>query len=193
MNNFVLFLVSAILLCFAFYASPQAPAKMTRTSPVERGKMLVASRGCNNCHTPKILTDKETQLDMTRLLSGRPADDELPDLPAIDFGPGKWGAVSSYDRTAFYGPWGVSFAANLTPDLETGLGSWSEQMFIQALRTGKHMGATQGRSILRPMPWQEIGSLPDEDLKAIWAYLRSLRPVKNAVPDPIPPQTPSID
>ena len=87
--------------------------------------------------------------------------------------------------TAFSGPWGVSYSANLTPDDETGLGKWTEKTFIDALRTGKHLG--KGRPILPPMPWQGIGTATDSDLKAIYAYLRSIKPLKNAVPDPIEP------
>ena len=58
-------------------------------------------------------------------------------------------------------------------------------MFIKAMRTGRHMG--YGRPILPPMPWQDIGSLKDEDLKAIFAYLRTIRPVSNHVPLPVGP------
>ena len=89
------------------------------------------------------------------------------------------------DLTAWVGPWGTSFARNLTPDKETGLGSWTEEMFIKALRTGKDMG--EGRPILPPMPWEDFGKSTDSDLKAVFAYLKSLKPVKNAVHDPILP------
>ncbi len=82
---------------------------------------------------------------------------------------------------------GVSFPANLTPDKETGLGEWTEEAFIQALRTGKHQGQPNGRQILPPMPWVMFREATDADLKAIWAYLRSVPPVKNAVPLPVPP------
>lgn len=88
--------------------------------------------------------------------------------------------------TAFAGPWGVSFTANLTPDPETGvLRDYTEEQFIRALRTGRHQG--QGRQILPPMPWPFIGKMTDEDLKAVFAYLRQIPPVRNKVPDPIPP------
>jgi len=81
----------------------------------------------------------------------------------------------------------VSFAANLTPDKTTGIGEWSEATFIQAIRTGKHQGQPNGRDILPPMPWNFIKEATDDDLKAIWAYLRSIPPVKNQVPFPVPP------
>ena len=87
--------------------------------------------------------------------------------------------------TAWSGPWGVSYTANLTPDQETGIGAWSEENFIQALRTGKHLGG--GRDILPPMPWPAYQNLSDEDLKSIFAYLKSIPPIRNQVPDPVPP------
>jgi hypothetical protein len=87
--------------------------------------------------------------------------------------------------TAFAGPWGVSFTANLTPDQNTGLGIWTEDMFIRTLRTGRHMGAS--REILPPMPWFNYGQMSDEDLKAVYAFLRTIRPIHNRVPEPLPP------
>lgn len=86
---------------------------------------------------------------------------------------------------AWAGPWGVSFTANLTPDQNTGLGVWTEDVFIAALRSGKHMGT--GRPILPPMPWMWISKMTDDDLKAVFAYLRTIKPITNHVPDPIPP------
>lgn len=120
--------------------------------------------------------------DTTRLLSGHPA--EVKVTPAA-FDKTKWSVMISSTGTAFAGPWGVAFAANLTPDEETGIGIWDEQMFIKALRTGKQWG--QGRTLAPIMPWQSYRNLTDDDLKAIFAYLKSLPPVKNQVPDLIPP------
>src|SRR5690606_20685583 len=118
----------------------------------------------------------------TRLLSGHPAGGELPPAPGAD---GPWIASATWDFTAWTGPWGVSFTANLTPDENTGIGICTEDMFIRAIRTGRHMG--QSRPILPPMPWPMYRNLPDEDLGAIVAYLRTLPPVSNRVPEPIPP------
>ena len=87
--------------------------------------------------------------------------------------------------TAWAGPWGVSFAYNLTPDRQTGIGDWPEEMFIKTLRTGKFMGSS--RDILPPMPWQNLAQMTDDDLKAMFAYLKSLPPVRNKIHDPIPP------
>ena len=94
-------------------------------------------------------------------------------------------AIMGSTMTAFKLPFGTVYAQNLTPDVETGLGSWTEEMFIKAMRTGKHMGA--GRPILPPMPWNFVGDMSDDDLKAIFAYLHSLPPIKNAVPQPVAP------
>jgi hypothetical protein len=85
--------------------------------------------------------------------------------------------------------WGISYAANLTPDRETGLGAWTEQNFVDTMRTGRHMG--RGRPILPPMPWQMVKNLTDQDLKAVFAYLRTLPTVKNRVPQPTPPANPA--
>ncbi len=150
-----------------------------------RGKYLVTVGGCNDCHSPKIFTQQGPVEDTTRLLSGHPASDKIAEIPANVLGPGKWGALTTGDLTAWVGPWGVSYTANLTPDPNSGLGKWTEAMFIKAIRTGKHMG--EGRQILPPMPWENFRQMKDGDLKAVWAYLRTLKPIQNTVPDPLPP------
>lgn len=152
---------------------------------IGHGKYLVTFGGCDDCHSPKVFGPMGPMPDTTRLLSGHPADSKLPEVPQGLIAPDKWGFLSTNDLTAFVGPWGTSFARNLTPDVETGLGSWNEAMFIKTLRTGKHMG--EGRNLVPPMPWQGIGQLNDKDLKDIFAYLSSLKPIENAVPDPIAP------
>src|SRR5215472_2352122 len=150
-----------------------------------RGERLAKFGGCNDCHTPKLMTAKGPELDKSRLLSGYPAHAPLPAVPRGVVGPTQWGAVTTNDLTAWVGPWGVSFAANLTPDV-TGLGGWTELQFIQTMRTGKHLGI--GRAILPPMPWPGMAALTDGDLKALFAYLQSLKPISNQVPQPIPPR-----
>jgi hypothetical protein len=120
---------------------------------------------------------------MTRALSGHPQDIAVK-APAAVAEP--WMGAMSPTLTAWSGPWGVSFSANLTPDAETGiLRDFTEEQFVQTLRTGRHQG--QGRPILPPMPWPFIGKMTDEDLKAVFAYLRQIPAVRNKVPDPIPP------
>jgi hypothetical protein len=144
-----------------------------------RGKYLVAYGGCNDCHTPLRMTEKGPIPDLARLLSGHPETIKLPPPPKMDKTP--WFAATA-GMTAWAGPWGISYAANLTPDQNTGLGIWTEDIFLKAMRTGKHMSA--GRDILPPMPWQNLAALNDDDLKAIFAYLRSIPAIKNRVPEP---------
>jgi mono/diheme cytochrome c family protein len=147
---------------------------------VKRGLYLVTLGGCNDCHTPKKMTPHGPMLDESRLLSGQPADEKLAEVPPNIFGPDKWGAITNNHLTAWVGPWGTSYAANLSPDKETGTGAWNEELFIRILRTGKFMAS--GRDILPPMPWYDLAKLTDTDLKAIFAYLQSIKPVRNQVP-----------
>jgi len=151
---------------------------------VHRGQYLAQFGGCHDCHTPKVMTPKGPELDKSRLLSGHPSHASLPVVPEGVIGPTRWGAAATSDLTAWAGPWGISFAANLTPDA-TGLGGWTAQQFIQTMRTGKHVGV--GRALLPPMPWFDVAVLTDQDLKALFAYLQSLKPISNQVPQPIPP------
>lgn len=161
-------------------SSEQAPAY---TPSVEHGAYMVNTKGCHDCHTPWVMGPKGPEPDMTRALTGHPSDLELPAPPELP--PGPWAWVAAATNTAFAGPWGVSFTANLTPDTETGLGDWIEEMFIRTMRTGLHQG--KGRPVLPPMPWSVYGQLTDNDLKDLFAYLRSLKPVRNRVPAPVDP------
>lgn len=124
--------------------------------------------------------------DTTRLLSGHPAGSKLPEMTYDATKPGNW-MLFAPDLTVGVGPWGMSFSANLTPDSTTGLGAWTADNFIQAMRKGKHMGQDGGRPILPPMPWQAVGQWTDEDLKHLFAYLQSIPAIKNEVPAPVPP------
>jgi hypothetical protein len=165
-------------------AAPQT-AKSAESSRVERGKYLVTIVGCNDCHTPFKMTEKGPAPDMDRMLSGHPEQMKLPPVPKAQ-GPWVWGGAAT--NTAFYGPWGVSYSANLTPDKNTGLGIWTEEMFVSAIRTGKHWGQPGARPIQPPMPWPFYSKMSDEDLKSIWAYLRTIPPIRNAVPDYVTPE-----
>jgi mono/diheme cytochrome c family protein len=156
-------------------------------SPVERGNYLVTISGCHDCHTPKIQGPGGAPLlDEKRLLSGHPENLPYPTWKSSDMQERNAAALTNSMLTAWAGPWGVSFAINLTPDKETGIGEWSESNFMQAMRTGRHQGQPNGRDILPPMPWANLKQMTDDDLKAIWAYLRSLPAVKNRVPLPVP-------
>jgi mono/diheme cytochrome c family protein len=183
----------AIGACAQQPAAPAAPAEPTpeqvKAAQVERGKLLIAGGGCHDCHSPKVMTPQGPQIDQTKILSGHP--ESLGAVPPFKGAGGPYTTHTNDHLTAWSGAWGVSYAANLTPDENTGLGIWTEQMFIDAIRQGKHMGTS--RPILPPMPWNEYKHLPDEDLKAMLAYLKSIPPIANRVPTPLDPTGKSID
>ena len=169
--------------------STKASKSSSTSRVVKRGEYLAHFGGCNDCHTPWTF-NKELNMpvpDMSRMLSGHP--EGAPD-PGGTVGAQDVGLIGP-TFTSFKMPFGIVYAANLTPDKETGLGSWREAEFVKALRTGKHFGGN-GRAILPPMPWLDFAYMTDEDLKAIFAYLRSIPPIRNAVPYPKVP-APAID
>ncbi len=153
-----------------------------REALVKRGAQLVAEGDCITCHTPFKMGPGGPEKDVARGLSGHPEELRLPAPPKLE---PAWNWAGSATMTAFVGPWGTSYAANLTPDRETGIGAWREKDFIQAMRTGKHMGVA--RPIMPPMPWEAVGQRSDKDLRAMFAYLMSQPAVKNRVPDYAPP------
>lgn len=182
----MLLTVSVTTLAVAVEAGAEgepAAATATEDARVERGRFMVTLGGCHDCHTPVKMGANGPEPDLSRMLSGHPQELVLP--PAPELPPGPWVATVAATMTAWSGPWGTSFTANLTPDDETGLGRWTEQDFVAALKTGRHQG--RGREILPPMPWQNLAQLPEEELAAIYAYLRTIPPVANRVPAPIPP------
>lgn len=157
---------------------------LSKQEQVERGKYLVTIGGCNDCHTPWIVQPNGVPgPDASRTLSGHPQ--QLPITEAAQIGPGGWSWASVPTNTAFSGPWGVSFAANLTPDENTGTGVWTFEIFKNAIRNGRHWG--QSRPLLPPMPWFNYREMTDEDLAAVFAYTRTLKPVRNQVQLPLPP------
>jgi hypothetical protein len=177
----VVSLVCAILVVTVAGSSLAAPPKSSASAVVQRGEYLVTVGGCNDCHTPWRMGQNGPEQDMARKLSGHPETIQIPAAAAPQAAP--WGIAVSPTFTAWSGPWGVSFTANLTPDPETGLGKWTEQNFIEAMRSGRHQG--RGRQILPPMPWFNYGKMTDADLKAMFAYLRTIPAIKNRVPEPI--------
>jgi cytochrome c553 len=146
---------------------------------VARGKYLVTIGGCHDCHSPKAKPGS-VEPNPTLMLSGRPATTPAPAKPA------NMGEITaSGDLTAWYGPWGISYAANITPHPKTGIGTrYTEAKFIQAMRTGKK---PEGEPLLPPMPWENFGKMSDADLKALWAYLQSIKPIDNYVRVATPP------
>lgn len=153
-------------------------------SQVKWGEHLVTSIGCGDCHTPKKMGPMGPEDDSTLLLSGHPSKMPAPDVDrkAME----SKGLFVSQTLTAWVGPWGISFSANLTSDT-TGIGMWSEDQFLFAMRNGKLKGLAGSRMLLPPMPWQSYRNLSDDELKAIFAYLKSTKPINNMVPPPAPP------
>jgi hypothetical protein len=158
-----------------------------KKSMVAWGNYLVTIGGCNDSHSPKNLTPQGPMIDSSKMLSGHPAFLALVPFDKNALTPNHWIQMSP-DLTAYVGPWGISYAANLTPDSTTGIGAWTEDVFIKTLRTGKHLGQEKGRDILPPMPWPEIAQMSDDDLRAVYQYLSSLPPINNRVPSPVPPE-----
>lgn len=179
-------IVTLFALLFGFLGCTKKEAPVQ--TPIERGKYLVSIAACHDCHTPKVEgPGGKPVLDEKRWLSGHPEKAPYPTWSPPDMEQRNAMALTNSMLTAWAGPWGVSFAVNLTPDKETGIAEWSEENFIQALRTGKHQGQPNGRDILPPMPWEVYRFMTDDDLKAVLAYLKSIPPVKNQVPLPVLP------
>ena len=151
---------------------------------VQWGEHLVSICGCHDCHSPKKMGPMGPVIDSSRLLSGHPAG-----LPPVDLDrkaiESKFAAATDF-MTAWIGPWGISYTANLTSD-ETGIGTWQESNFITAIREGKFKGISTSRPLLPPMPWEVYKNMTDDELKAIFAYLKSTKPIKNVVPEATPP------
>ena len=155
-------------------------------SQVKWGEHLVLTGGCGDCHTPKKMTAQGPVDDSSLLLSGHPAQMPIPPVDRVDLQ--TKGVFATQTLTSWVGPWGVSFSANITPD-STGIGSWTEEQFMYALRNGIYKGIEGSRPLLPPMPWPSIKNFSDDELKAIFAYLKSVNPIKNAVPTFMPPAT----
>jgi len=154
--------------------------KMDSTEMVARGKYLVNAMGCDDCHSPKRMGPQGPEIIPELRLSGHPHDAKLPpvDTTAVK----NW-ALMAMDGTAMVGPWGASYSANITSD-QTGIGAWSEAQFLKAIREGKLKGLDGTRPLLPPMPWFVYKNMNDKDLKAIFAFLKTVKPVENVVPVP---------
>lgn len=177
--------IFSIMLFFQFGCSQEETAKpKTQQEMIALGKYIVHTSGCDDCHTPKIFTEHGPVFDTTKILSGHQQSDVMPSLDLNALGQNQW-AATTMTLTAWVGPWGISYASNLTPDKATGIGTLTEEMFLKCMKEGKYMGA--GRPLLPPMPWEVYGKKTDEDLKAIYAYLMSIKPIHNEVPQPTTP------
>jgi len=159
----------ASVFALSLAAAPSLYAQTAADSQVERGKYLVGITGCHDCHSPKITGMKP---DPDRILSGRPQSTKVPSSALGE-------VHASEDLTAWTGGWGQSVASNLTPDPATGLGMrYTEAKFVQTMRTGKK---PEGVAIMPPMPVDVYVNMKDDDLKAIFAYLKTIKPIRNAV------------
>ena len=180
----VIAIVAALLLTVSCTSRKKTDTQpLTKEEIVKRGEYLVTIIGCNDCHSPKKMGPKGPEIIPELMLSGFQAGRQLP---AVDSKLAKDWLLMTPDLTAFYGPWGISFSANLTSD-ETGIGNWPEGTFKIALTKGKFKGFEGSRDLLPPMPWQNFVGISDDDLEAIYNYLLSTKPVKNIVPPPVPP------
>ena len=178
-RNFLIF--CATLLFTGAIIALSINSVQSQSDMVQRGKYLVDTVGaCGHCHTPRAGAEYNTNM----YLAGHPAN---APYPRYNFSMMQQGIfiLTSTQMTAFSGPFGTSFASNLTPDKETGLGEWTAEMFIQAMRTGLHQGVAGNRKIFPPMPTKHYAQMNDEDLKAIWAYLQTIKPIRNEVSSPL--------
>jgi len=173
---------------------PRSPVKadqqeeVYRQYNVERGKRLVELGGCSHCHTPKVKTALGYKADKDRYLSGYPEEEPLPNLPYTEIIAGEADkAFYTTDATIWVGRWGVSFAPNLTPDPETGLGNLTEDQFVEIFRGKKHFA--EGQQVTTPMPVNVYSQLSFFELKSIFIYLQTIPPVKNQAPKRIPPES----
>jgi len=167
-HRYMIYVSAAAAVAATLAVSSPASAQANNT-PVERGRYLVRITGCHDCHSPKV-QGMTPNLDLA--LSGRPASTQLPTETKTE-------VHASPDLTAWTGPWGYSIAANLTPDAATGLGTrYTEASFITTMRTGKK---PNGTPVMPPMPSDVYQNMTDDDLKAIFAYLKTIKPIKNAV------------
>ena len=177
-----IFLLAAMAVLAGCGRPSSATQHLSASALVERGRYLASIGACHDCHTPMKLGLNGPEPDMSRAFSGHPEDFAVGPPPALGEGGWLWAGTGS--NTAFAGPWGISFSANLTPDSETGTGTWSEETFIKASREGKLRGG--GRPLQPPMPWPWYKNMTDDDLKAIFAYVQSLEPIVNHVPEHVP-------
>ncbi|MBP9744065.1 MAG: c-type cytochrome [Saprospiraceae bacterium] len=201
MNNKFLAVLAAclsfiILQCTEPKPEPSSPTVVLSNpeyggfdSQVQWGEHLVTIAGCNDCHTPKKMGPMGPELDTSLRLSGHPS--MMPKIEVDKWAMLQKGLTVTQDLTEWVGPWGTSYAANLTPD-PTGTGDWTIDNFTMALREGKYKGMASSRSLLPPMPWEMFKHMSDYEIKAIFAYLKTIKPIANTVPAPLPPPSEPI-
>ena len=162
----------------------EKPAYGGFESQIDWGKHLVAITGCSDCHTPKIMTPQGPADDTTLFLSGHPAAIPAPDVDRKQME--SKGLVVTATFTSWVGPWGITYSANLTPD-ETGLGNWKEDQFIYAIKNKISKGLPGSRPLLPPMSMMPFHHMSTDELKAVFAYLKTIKPISNISVQPTPP------
>ena len=182
----VIILIASVILLVACKNKPESvtsePVEPTQEQLIQNGEYLVTTMGCHDCHSPKEMGPQGPVVIADLMLSGYPADRPLKKVDPEIIKTG-WSLMNE-DLTSAVGMWGISFSANLTSD-QTGIGNWTEENFKRALKEGKYKGLEVSRTLLPPMPWQNFVNMKDEDVKAIFAYLKSTKPVNNLVPPPV--------
>jgi hypothetical protein len=182
----VALIVTGMIACNSGNGTPSKdggmPITLSSDSLVKRGQYLVSIMGCDDCHSPKIMGPQGPQVDPALRLSGHPANLPVGKVDPLQFS--SWINLN-HMGTAAAGPWGISFSANLTSH-PSGIGNWTEEQFFRAIREGKAKGVEGARTLLPPMPWFQYARASDEDLRAIFAFLKSTPPVDNTVPAPVP-------
>lgn len=178
--------IAATLITYSVTSAGDSKSKakaMTEAEKVKRGEYLVNSVGCDDCHSPKKMGPQGPEIIADLRFSGFPSNGQLPAVNTAEIKKG-W-MMMAPDLTSAAGPWGQSYAANISSDA-TGIGSWKEEQFIKAIREGKSKGLDGTRPILPPMPWFVYKNMTDDDLKSIFAFLKTTKPVHNIVPQPKP-------
>lgn len=201
MKKWFAFSVISIFSAVIFYACNDSKTEPAATAAKENfggfesqlkwGEHLVVLGGCNDCHTPKKMGAQGPEDDMSLMLSGHPAQMPAPDFNMAEAA--KKGLVVTQTFTAWTGPWGTTFAVNLTSD-STGIGGWKEEQFVKAIHEKKWMGLENTRPLMPPMSMMPATKMTEDELKAIFAYLKKTPPVKNTSPQAVlllPPPPPA--
>lgn len=197
MRKTVIILGMAFLAITFIHACNNQAAESTETKEaaapsaednIKEGERLVASLDCEICHSPKRMGPKGPEVIPELRFGGHQAGNELPpyDEKTVKSG---W-VLFAPDFTSVIGPWGQSYAGNISSD-STGIGMWKEEQFKKVIREGKFKGLDNNRPILPPMPWEAYKNLTDDEISKVFAFLKSTNPVKNVVPtakiNPPPP------
>lgn len=168
---------------FSAFVNPEATRKtvLEENPMIKRGEYLVRTMSCNGCHSPKKMGPRGLEIISKTLLSGHQASEALPNIDKNTLQ--NWRLFND-SHTMGVGPWGISFAANITSD-PTGIGNWTFEQFKTCLTEGYSKGIKTNRMLLPTMPWKNFAKMDQADLKAIFAYLKSTKPVSNIVAENI--------